>query len=99
MDDVSLLDKGPNRPGRPMELGNTAWKKNDQTEISNFKEESSIRFHLGYCMCGRQIVAGYNRMNLLMDRLEKAHFPRRRERRPPLRHVLGKMLMSNDYPH
>lgn len=92
MDDT-LLAKSPRRPGTPRKLGATVMRKRgDQVDINAIHllhEPSSIRFHLGYCYCGKEITAGYERLDLLLDVLEAHHFPRRRKKIPLRKRLSG----------
>lgn len=39
--------------------------------MSMIVEESEIRYHVGYCLCGRRIVVGNNRAQELVNMLVK----------------------------
>ena len=95
MDHTTLIDKAPGVPGRPMQLGSTTWKGKNQTDLFRIREESSIRFHLGYCMgCGLKVVAGYDYMGYLMDQMLKHHFPYKKSSRFSIKRKLAKILLD-----
>lgn len=99
--ETDLLASNPFKGGRPMEVGKTLWRTRDCVELSHIQEDSSIRYHLGFCECGKRITIGFNRMDTLLDIMSKKHFRRaRKQRRIPLRHRIGKFLLKNEsYTH
>lgn len=69
------------RGGRPQRLGATILKTMEpQDSLFEVKEISSsqvMRIHLGYCPCGRKVVADENRAIALLEALKGAYL------RPP----------------
>jgi hypothetical protein len=71
--DEVLLMHNP-KGGRPQRIGTIAPSKQlDPTsvDISEIREASTIRYHLGYCSCSRRIVVGYERARVFVTLLEK----------------------------
>lgn len=91
--ETELLDKSPHLPGRPMKIGKNLMRGPNQIEIAEIRESSSVRYHLGYCDCGRHITAGYEKMDALLTAMEENKFPRQKKR-VPLRQRLGKFLLQ-----
>lgn len=91
-EDEILYDANSNG-GRPKKVGGSVWKDPNQVEISSVGEDSSLRLHLGYCRCGRRIVAGSKRAGYLRDALERMHVERRSSK-VPLRVRIGRMLLA-----
>lgn len=69
------------RGGRPMGLGHTVFQGSDKTDIQTITEETSIRYHAGYCSgCGKKIVMSYATASELAKVLYKRGVrPRARE--------------------
>jgi len=63
------------RGGKPQKIGATVYlglqPPNSTIDISEIKEDTSRRFHLGYCPCGRKITAGEKRALILIKTLAK----------------------------
>lgn len=73
-----LLLTNPNG-GKPQQVGKTywvGWQPGSQSpesvvEISAIKEDTSKRFHLGYCKCGMKITAGEKRALVLIKTMQR----------------------------
>ncbi len=57
--------------GRPMAIGQTTFLQEGDAEVSEIREESQIRYHLGYCTCSRAIKVGHKKALVLASMLEK----------------------------
>lgn len=69
--DEMLLFHNP-KGGRPQKIGKLIWKGPDQHEINQIREESQIRFFLGYCPgCGIKNVIGQRRAEVLFKALKR----------------------------
>jgi len=69
--DELLLLHNP-KGGRPMQIGRRIFgKRETDVEISCVREESRTVYHLGNCQCGRSIVVGHKRAEILLDCLER----------------------------
>jgi hypothetical protein len=67
--DEMLLAHNPNG-GRPQTIGSILWPSEDRdgvTEVSVIKEDSALRYMLGYCLCGRKVVIGQKRAGVLAE--------------------------------
>lgn len=69
-----LMLKNP-RGGRPQRIGATVWTRleprGSTVEISDVREDTTMKFHLGYCQCGNKIVAGEKRALILIKVLQE----------------------------
>jgi len=70
-DDELLLARNPNG-GRPQKLGSMIVDREKHTfDVKGVLEETFIRYHLGYCNCGRKIMIGPKRAMYLVQILKK----------------------------
>lgn len=73
-DELEFLMLQNPRGGRPQKIGASIYvplePKNSLVEISEITESSVMRFHLGYCACGKKIVAGERRALVLIKKLQ-----------------------------
>jgi hypothetical protein len=63
-----ILHRNP-KGGKPQKIGATVSTRDPYVqlyEISDIKEDCSLRYFLGYCACGRKVVAGEKRVLILM---------------------------------
>jgi len=69
-----ILNHNP-RGGRPQRVGTTVFKGLDRPEsLFEVREISSsrvIRIHLGYCACGRKVVADEGTATVLLQALQR----------------------------
>lgn len=78
--DEILLAQSP-RGGRPMKVGKqTFWKRDTDMDISQVKEVTETRYHLGYCTCGKAIKAGHRRAEILVGILQRNGVKPKKER-------------------
>jgi hypothetical protein len=78
-DELEILMLTNPRGGKPQQMGRTYWigmqtgcqSPEDVVEISAIREDSSKRFHLGYCKCGMKISAGEKRALVLIKTMQK----------------------------
>lgn len=74
-DELEVLMLHNPRGGRPQKIGVPVYLSLEppQTvvEISSVKEDTSTRFFLGYCHCGKKLTAGEKRALIMMDRLAR----------------------------
>lgn len=66
--DGEMLVENP-KGGRPMMLGRVL--VNEGIDVSMIREETAIRYFLGYCVCGEKIGVGHRRAQEVMAMLEK----------------------------
>lgn len=87
-----LMNHNP-KGGRPMRTGAFAMKRGSDVDISEIREDSQIRYHLGYCQCSRAIKVGHLRAEMLVAALEKRGIepPKRRF---TLRERIAKRLLA-----
>src|SRR4051812_39332155 len=74
-DELEILMLHNPRGGKPQKIGATLWTplqpKGSVVEISELKEDTTMRFHLGYCSCGNKIVTGEKRALILIKTLKQ----------------------------
>lgn len=87
--DELLMERNP-KGGRPMHVGTLFYKDQMCVDVSAIKEETQIRYHLGYCTCGRRIVIGPNRVDIIVERLARKGMA---PKRAPLRERVGRFLL------
>ena len=91
--DELIMESNP-KGGRPMGLGTLIFRSHDTVDLSAIREDMEVRYHLGYCACGRRIVVGQNRAKALAASLCKRGLWPEPEREP-FRVRLGKRLLKN----
>ncbi|MFZ6014817.1 MAG: hypothetical protein ACOYUZ_00460 [Patescibacteria group bacterium] len=91
LDEIAMLHNP--RGGKPMEIGSRTWLKDRDIQIEEVKEFSRYMYHLGYCTCGRRIVIGDKRAQLIVNALAKKGIVHRRQSRP-LRAMLAKAIYN-----
>lgn len=69
--DEMLLAHNP-MGGRPQKIGQVIFEDGNKCfEISRVEEETCKRYALGYCGCGKKVVIGERRAEVLMEVLRK----------------------------
>ncbi len=74
-DELEVMMLHNPRGGKPKKVGamlnsyTPFQMKTNTVEISSLKEDNSIRFHLGYCRCGLNIIAGEKRALVMIKEL------------------------------
>lgn len=93
--DELLMSRNP-LGGRPQGIGSLVFNDPDGQktyEVSQIKENSTQRFLLGYCFCGRKVVIGEKRASMLLAALKRRGIEERRLS-VPLRVKLARSLVS-----
>lgn len=91
--DEILMETNP-RGGRPMGLGTLLFRGSDTVDVSRVDEATTVRYHLGYCACGRRIVVGRERAAAIVAALRKRGLLADPDREP-FRVRLGKRLLKS----
>lgn len=72
-DELEVLMLQNPKGGKPRKIGSTLILNMNPHEkvvdISEVREDTSMRFHLGYCPCGSKIAAGEKRALLIIKTL------------------------------
>ena len=93
LDEVLMLHNP--KGGRPQRVGKMVFLGMEPTggfqEVSDLKEETEIRYNLGYCVCSRKIVIGRKRAMILAERFRQNRIE---PRRVPVRVRLARMLIN-----
>lgn len=81
--DEVLMYQNP-KGGRPQMIGKMLLTGLEKaiSEANDLKEETQIRYHLGYCTCSKKIVIGEKRARLFMEALNRNRFVMEKERVP-----------------
>lgn len=93
--DELLMSHNPTG-GRPKRIGSVIFADDDRQstyEVDQIKEETSIRYMLGYCVCGRKIIAGEKRAAVLAAAFEKRNI-KAKIPMVPLRLRIARRLVS-----
>jgi hypothetical protein len=85
-----LFERNP-KGGRPMKPGQLVY---DSTAVSvdRVVEETCIRYHVGYCPCGRRTVIGPEQASILIRTLERNGM--RAKESVPIRKRLAKLIYN-----
>lgn len=94
--DELLQSRNPNG-GRPMRIGQTVFlslERDGVVDVSQVKEEIEQRFHLGYCVCGKKIVIGRKRAEIVSSMFHKYGI-KPVQRQIPIRLRLARYIARN----
>lgn len=94
--DEVLMSQNP-KGGRPQKIGSRVYLSLERatgfSEADSLKEETQIRYCLGYCACSRKIVMGEKRARLLLEALKREGIVHE-ERKIPVRLRIARLLLS-----
>lgn len=78
-DEFELLMLTNPRGGKPQQIGKAVWmgyqpgsqRPDTAVDVSTIKEDTTKRFHLGYCKCGSKILAGEKRALVIIKTMQR----------------------------
>lgn len=69
LDEIALIHNP--KGGRPALVGQLCHTTGTEIDIEQIKEDVTFRYHVGYCTCGKRLVIGPKRAELVARALAK----------------------------